>query len=279
MKDFLAISDGGSEDEPRFVCAEALASRFNGYITVAVVTELPPLQIAAVDPGISVPFDDVERDAALARGAELKSKVERRFQQHSPSVNVSGVAETPELLDQAVGKIARTHDLCITTLPTGKHDSKLCNLILDGILIGGGRGLLGLPPGSKCNATFERVAIAWNGSRECSRAVSQAMPFIKKAREVSVVLVDPPLRKAGEDFRPGDDIISHLKCHDISASLARVSRGELHTSEAILAEVTRSKAELLVMGAQAKGGILQWFQGTTSREVFAAAPIPLLMAH
>lgn len=281
MKDFLVISDGSSEDELRFVCAESLASRFAGSFNVVATTELPPLPMIADAGGAGVypPPDDGLRDAALARGAELKSAIERRFQKHSSPVTVFRVDETLQFIGRAVAQIARTHDLSIATLPTQGNNSNLCRSVVDGILIDGGRGVLGLPSGIACKGTFDRVTIAWNGSRECSRALSQAMPILTKAREVTVVLVDPTLRRAGAEFRHGDDIIGHLSRHEVQATLARVTSGELHTSEAILAEAARIETDLLVMGAQAEGGLLQWLQGSTSREVFAASPIPLLMAH
>jgi nucleotide-binding universal stress UspA family protein len=94
-----------------------------------------------------------------------------------------------------------------------------------------------------------------------------------------VLLVDQPLRKAGEARRPGDELVTHLSHHGVKAKLSRVARDELRTSDAILAEVTRMKSELLVMGAHAEGGIMSWFRSDVARDVVAAASIPVLMAH
>lgn len=51
------------------------------------------------------------------------------------------------------------------------------------------------------------------------------------------------------------------------------------TADAIIAEVNRLDADLLVMGAQAEGGLRQWFQSSVSRQVLADANIPLLIAN
>jgi nucleotide-binding universal stress UspA family protein len=123
------------------------------------------------------------------------------------------------------------------------------------------------------------VTVAWKNGRECSRAIAQAMPFLEKAREVFVLLVDQPVRRAGEEYREGDNVINHLDRHGIKATLVRVTSGKMDTSEAILLEATRMKANLLVMGAQTGGGLLKWFNSGISRGVISASAIPLLMAH
>jgi nucleotide-binding universal stress UspA family protein len=73
--------------------------------------------------------------------------------------------------------------------------------------------------------------------------------------------------------------MSHLDHHKVNCVLARVTSGEMKTFEAILAETAKNEAQLLVMGAQAEGGLMQWFRGSVSRQVLSAAPIPLFLAH
>ena len=70
-----------------------------------------------------------------------------------------------------------------------------------------------------------------------------------------------------------------LKHQEIEADLDIVSSEGLLTADAIIAEVRRLEADLLVLGAQAEGGIRQWFQNSVSRQVLADASIPLLIAN
>ena len=189
------------------------------------------------------------------------------------------MVEAKEMLGREIAAAARIHDLFITSLPSKKAENQAIKSSFDAVLTDGCCAILGLPLDGSCNPAFERITIAWNGSKEASRAVAAAMPLIVQAREVVVLLVDQPLRRAGEDVRPGDDIVKHLNRHGVQATLSRVTSADLSISQAILSEVGRTKTQLLVIGAQAEGGLLQWLQGSIARETFAASPIPLLIAH
>jgi nucleotide-binding universal stress UspA family protein len=280
MKDFFVLSDGTPEDEPRFACAEALAQRFKGFVSAIVATELPAIPaMVAAEPAGFIPPDDGLRNEAMARADEVKARVVQRFASHASPVPVFQITEMPEFLGAGVASVARTSDLFVTTLPVDDSESSILDSVLDDLLLDGCCGVLGLPHGRSCDASFSTITVAWNHSREASRAVARALPLLQKARKVTVVLVDQPLRRAGETRRPGDDVISHLEHHGVSASLSRVTREQLKTSEAILAEAARMGSDLLVMGAQAEGGLLQWFRGSVSREVLATSSIPLFMAH
>jgi nucleotide-binding universal stress UspA family protein len=73
--------------------------------------------------------------------------------------------------------------------------------------------------------------------------------------------------------------MARLQHHGISPALVRVASEGLSTAEAIVAEIHRLGADLLVMGAQAEGGMRQWFAGSTSRKVLAEADFAMLIAH
>ena len=280
MKDFLVFIDGSPLDEAHLACAEALADRFHAHIDAVVAIELPPLPIAAMDPvaGVMMPFDDETRDTALKVSAGIQSSVEQRLKEKCAH-SVSRMVEAKEMLGREIAAAARIHDLFITSLPSKKAENQAIKSCFDAVLTDGCCAILGLPLDGSCNPAFERITIAWNGSKEASRAVAAAMPLIVQAREVVVLLVDQPLRRAGEDVRPGDDIVKHLNRHGVQATLSRVTSADLSISQAILSEVGRTKTQLLVIGAQAEGGLLQWLQGSIARETFAASPIPLLIAH
>jgi len=98
-------------------------------------------------------------------------------------------------------------------------------------------------------------------------------------KAVTVLQVDADLRRAGDEHGPGDDVLTRLKHHGIAPTLDRVASDGLMTAAAIIAEVKRLGADLLVMGAQAEGGLRQWFQSRVSRGVLADANIPLLIAN
>jgi nucleotide-binding universal stress UspA family protein len=279
MKDILVHCDGGSEDSIRISIADRIASRFKGSWSAVFATELPPLPIAVGSSvGMAIPTDFGQYDETIAHAKQSKSLLDEKLANRSKPVNTHLFIEQAEALARKVAELSRTFDVFLTTLPSEGAETNTSHL-LDQVLVGGGGGALALPTSFVTNGLFQRITIAWNGSREASRAVGFAMPLLQAAVEVTVLLVDQPLRTAGDDIRPGQDIMSHLDHHKVNCVLARVTSGEMKTFEAILAETAKNEAQLLVMGAQAEGGLMQWFRGSVSRQVLSAAPIPLFLAH
>lgn len=279
MKDFLAHCDGGSEDNVRIAIADVIANRFKGSWSVVLATELPSLPIGVGSPGGMVTTVDFgQYDEAIAHAGKSKALLEKQLASRSQPVEMHFFNEQSEALGQKVAELSRTFDVFLTTLPAEGAETNTSR-VLDQVLVGGGGGALVFPAAFQTDGVFQRITIAWNGSREASRAVGLAMRLLQAADEVTVLLVDQPLRTAGVETRPSNRIISHLEHHNVKCRLARVESGEMKTFEAILAETALNNAQLLVMGAQAEGGLMQWFKGSVSRQVLAAAPIPLFVAH
>jgi nucleotide-binding universal stress UspA family protein len=151
--------------------------------------------------------------------------------------------------------------------------------LFERVLFTGGRAVLVVPRGQMCTSRFGNVAIAWNGARQAARALSEAMPLVSGAETISVVLVDPPLRPAGTEERPGDEVLRYLSRYGKSGTLYRVASNDKRPSDALLSEARRHKAELIVMGGYGKSSLLQWVLGGVSEEVLTHSEIPLLMAN
>jgi nucleotide-binding universal stress UspA family protein len=102
--------------------------------------------------------------------------------------------------------------------------------------------------------------------------------MLMKAREVTVLLVDPDLRQAGDDARPGDEIVIHLRRHDVNAKLARVASSHMGVAAAIEAELDNREVRMVVMGGYGKNAFADWLMGSVAREFLEKAEIPILMA-
>jgi nucleotide-binding universal stress UspA family protein len=282
MKDILVLATGGAEDERRLAYASKLSNAFGAGVDVVLANEIPPPSVVTTamplaTPAATLDTDEAVRKSALQRGTEHEVALEKRLKGRQPAVSIVRVDETAGILGAAVTALARTRDTFVCSLPGRARDLELSGTIMDAVLVDGGRGVIGLPHDFD-GAVAKRITIAWNGSREAVRAVAEAMPLLKQAEAVTVLLVDQE-RRAGDEARPGDDILRHLTRHGVEAKIARVAASDLKTSEAILAEAKRHGAELLVIGAQAEGGLLQWLRGSVSREVVSSANVPLFMAH
>jgi nucleotide-binding universal stress UspA family protein len=133
------------------------------------------------------------------------------------------------------------------------------------------------PPSPK-TGIFSSVVVAWNGSRQASRAVGHALPLLEKASQVSAVVVDDEPEAVRAPL-----LLEHLARHGVDASL-EVIRPHAATGRArgraLLEHAKAAGADLLVMGAYG-GGKLKSFLGLggATAKIISSCPIPLLVAH
>jgi nucleotide-binding universal stress UspA family protein len=124
----------------------------------------------------------------------------------------------------------------------------------------------------------ENVLIAWNGSREASRAVQEALPLMNASSVVTVLLVDP---EEDADIDVAEDLVAHLGRHGLHAK-TQVIRHDLATlavSDAILTQVSELDADLLVMGAYSHTRFREIILGGVTRDILRDMNLPVLVAH
>ena len=67
----------------------------------------------------------------------------------------------------------------------------------------------------------ERIVVAWDGGREAARAVNDALPFLTRAKSVSVVVFNASSRADRHGSVAGADIALHLARHGVKVAADR----------------------------------------------------------
>jgi nucleotide-binding universal stress UspA family protein len=129
-------------------------------------------------------------------------------------------------------------------------------------------------------ATFgERVIVAWDASREAARAVNDALPLLKRAKQVGVVSVNPRPWPFAHGEEPGADIGLHLARHGVKVEVQRVEGRDIDTANAILSHVADRSADLLVMGGYGHSRLRELVLGGVTRTILTEMIVPVLMSH
>ncbi|HEX7641610.1 MAG TPA: universal stress protein [Burkholderiaceae bacterium] len=170
----------------------------------------------------------------------------------------------------------RTADLAIigqkrpgyTDLSQGFYDS---------LVMKSGRPVLFLPYACNIPQAFDRVIVAWDGSREAARALADAMPFLHKARQVLVLSAMSGRNKDNE--LPDVGIGAYLARHDIEAELERDDNVSIDTAQWLLSRAATMGADLLVMGAYGHNRFGEMILGGVTRSVMREMTLPVLMSH
>lgn len=260
---------GSEEDDVRLTYAETISERFEAHLTGLYVHMLP--EVVGADPGAMVGID-VWFEQSNAQAEETFKRLKQRFDRLSMPHEVRRLDVFSGTAGQTLTTEARAADLFIATRPYG--DPADAAHMEVSVLFGSGRACLFVPPKGAAPKGFGTAIIAWNGSREAARAVAEAMPFLKQASQVIVVVVR---EHDGTAF--GGDIDRHLCRHGICAVISTVDVGIDGPGEALLGEVRRVGANLLVMGGYGHSRFREWMFGGATRHVLAHATVPVLMAR
>ena len=186
-------------------------------------------------------------------------------------------AATPAVGIQAtVGDAARFSDVVVAALPYGPGRNGAAVQVVEAALFGAGVPVLVVP--GELPAKFGRVMLAWNESPEGLRAVRSAMPILKQADQVEIVLVDPP-RHGPDRSDPGGRLAQMLSRHGIHADIRLLTRNLPTTSEVLAQHISDSGADLVVMGAYGHSRLREAILGGATRDMLENAKVPLLLAH
>jgi nucleotide-binding universal stress UspA family protein len=272
IKDIIVHLTGSAEDQVRLAYAAGVAKKLDAHLTGLQVNVLPGI-LSYTDPSGSFVLQEL-----IANANKQADAVGERLSQALSATGLRTELRRLDLFPEAVAPTlatqARVADLFIGTRPYG--DPAKSEHIEEAVLFRAGRACIFLPPNVTSDASFDRVVIAWKDTREAARAVAEAMPLIRMASEVDVILVSEGDGSSGST--DAADIGRHLARHGVSAEI-RTAQGQPDVASALLREARASRADLLVMGGYGHSRLRELVLGGATRDVLANAPIPVFMAH
>jgi nucleotide-binding universal stress UspA family protein len=171
---------------------------------------------------------------------------------------------------------ARFCDMAVVPLKGGDGAGQE---IAERLIFESGRPVLVLPetPERALRPALETVAVAWDFSKPSARAVADAMPLLRRARQVRffTVVDDKPIKDAGL----GETLARHLARHGVEATMEDVKSGGRPIGWVFEAYVAEHKADLLVMGAYGHSRMREFILGGATDNMLTRPPTWVLMSH
>lgn len=268
------------------VVAHALAvARRHGAHVQAVHCRARPDDM--VPYGVVVPqrFRDQIREQAAQLADQEEAALKGKFAQIMTDAGVeivdsgvpphdrvsAGWAEEPGKQVDVIRAHGRLADVIAVAKPD--RDRNLGVNTLRAALWHTGRPVLLCPPDQAPETLGARIAIAWNGSTEASRAVALALPLIQKAE--SVVILDGG---APHPASSGEALKHYLALRGVSAVLSAID-GSRDPGGAILSGAKTAGADMIVMGAYSRSREHETVFGGATQTVVDQASMPVLMVH
>lgn len=176
--------------------------------------------------------------------------------------------------DLDVGAYARLFDFVILSRPAQANDSPSMGLI-EAALFDSGRYLLIAPPTPPASFA-ENIVIVWNGGAETARSVACARPFLRQAREVTVLQVEAGMTP-GPD---ADAVVRYLADTGVKANVVRRrGGGQSGAGAAVLEEAQKLGCDLLIKGGYTRSRLRQTIFGGMTVHILQYADMPVLMSR
>ncbi len=252
--------------------ALSLATEYGAHVT-AVFT-IPPMKPSTSFMGY-IPPEFVEQTlkqeqqdakAAIAYFETLAQKVSISFETHIEE----GLAV------DVLCKYALANDIVVVSQMDSDDDTSAPYLYLnDELVVASPKPVLVVPYAGNYHDFAKHVLVGWSNTREASRALQYALPFLKKAEKVTLLSINPSRDQTNENTA----IIDHLKRHDITADLKVGHWKDISVGSAILDSLVDLSADMVVMGAYGHSRIREMILGGTTKEILEQMTAPVVFAH
>lgn len=125
----------------------------------------------------------------------------------------------------------------------------------------------------------KNIVIAWKNTREARRAVSDALPLLVAADEVTVLHVCPSAATTSAAHSGLDGVVARLTRHGVKPSVSILERPGADTFQALTRFAEDHLADLIVAGAYGHSRAGEWMLGGVTEDLLAYSPLPVLFSH
>ena len=278
FKTILAHCDGAKSAAHRIAVAAGLAKRFQSHLVGLHVR--PPFNAPVFDNTASFPVNALY-EAYQTETAEEERTASEAFRKSTQGKGLSTEWRAVDgFTDDELAIHARYSDLVVIGQvdPTDPRPGTPPDLP-EATALATGRPVLVVPYIGADEAPGNVVLVCWNASREAAHAVTAALPLLKAATQVVVLVVDARSSNRGHGPEPGADVAAWLSRHGVKVTVQRDVAADSDVGNLILSRAADHGADLIVMGVYGHSRMREMVMGGASRTMLASMTVPVFMAH
>jgi nucleotide-binding universal stress UspA family protein len=274
MKDILVNLATGIENDATIDYAISLATAFEAHLAAVAFAEdaIPPAMLAGEIPP---PWIDEMRQEAQDAAKAAVAKFEASAKRAAISAQAGWLPASLDGPAELFGRMARRFDLSVVRQAEPGADGT-ASLLIEAALFETGRPVLVVPYIQKGGIKLDQVMVCWDGSRSAARAAADALPFLKRAKIVQLVMVS---QHGKSDETPGADIAQHLARHGVTVEIKQIVASDTKTADVLLSHAADSSADFLVLGGYGHSRLREFVLGGVTRSILATMTAPTLMSH
>lgn len=277
-KIFFPIA-GGEELRERIHGALLIGKYFNCHLKILKVQAQP----SKIFPIYGIPTDMVGELNAIAasrlseelmmhkkiykeEAVQIGTELSKQPRENIPTVQmIVGEGIRSEVVEQE----SKYSDLVIIAAP----DNARITATFEATVTKSGKPVLMFPRVMR-SFSCEKILIGWNNSPEASKALSHAIPLLKKAKKVHLATTHEYM----PDKQEVEKLIIYLNAHGIDATYEYVETTKI-PGQALLNKAIEGNFDLIVAGAFGQKGLKELMLGGTTKYILEHTDIPVFMAH
>ncbi|MES3021529.1 MAG: universal stress protein [Pseudomonadota bacterium] len=275
-KSILVHVDHTEKSLHRIEVAARLAHAYDAHLVGAALTGLPSFMFpgGSIDgptPPIALAIEAFRAEANLALDL---------FDKTAGGLGVNSCER--RLVDDEAGLgmclHARYSDLVIISQSTpGEFLPRLRADFPGYVLLNSLRPVLVLPYAGAGGDIGRCVTVAWNGEAQALRAITSAIPMLKRAGRVDLVVFNDARDEDVHGQVPGADMALYLARHGVTVDVTAVAGAP--DGQSLLSFAADKGADLIVMGAYGHSRFHEFVLGGMTRTALASSPVPLWLSH
>lgn len=254
--------------------AADLAARLNADVIGIAACQL--LQTIYADGYVSGDLIEEEREELEKEVKDAETEFRAGLENHRANLEWRSTLAFISLADYLADQ-ARCADLLITGVDDSRSmfDSSR-HVDIGDLVMKLGRPALIVPSGME-KVSLERVLIGWKDTRECRRAVLDALPLLKKADHVAICEIASEGGMAAAQVHVAD-VVGWLKRNGIVAGpIAALASGDDATQLDAIAN--EQAADVIVAGAYGHSRLREWALGGVTKDLLLRASRCSFVSH
>jgi nucleotide-binding universal stress UspA family protein len=258
-KDILVMLSAGDGASARLEAAIALARDHGARLT-----------------GLDVSAPGVFSGPRAERAAGLYDDFQERLR-------LGGVSGTFRSVDRSSAggesKALQTHhaDLVIAPTPSEAAAGIVLSQVPEDVLLASGRPMLVFPELRPEGPLAQKIVVAWNATREATRALHDALPLLTRAQAVTLFAFHQRARMIGEEIAL---MLDHLVAHGVKAEkFTWPDTGEIDAVDALFSCLSEQGADMIVAGGYGHRRMFEHMFGGVTATLIDNLTVPVLLSH
>jgi nucleotide-binding universal stress UspA family protein len=278
IKDIMLTITQSAGDESAFNYSVNLAESAKAHLAIVIPIEYPDLGPSEF--GISsYPMYAGVYEEKIKAAETIAEDLRTKLSSTALSSEVRIISTSHLNASQVSAKHAHYADICVLGGDSEGPRKSECQDIFAELLLQSGRPVLYAPKSQDSCLPIKHVVIAWQPTKEASRAVHDAMPFLLKAKTIDVLIIDPNASNTTHGEEPGAAIALHLARHGLKVRVVVQPKTGQSNGQAILSFAISTEAHLIVAGGYSHSRLREQIMGGVTRELSSNDRIPVLFSH